>query len=200
MKQIFVFLIAVALLPAAVGAQSLPDAPSPASPEKQTPELSPPTNPAWLRVQQMVNGQEVVVITTYGPPVRCRFAGATDAYLFCDPDGNPPGTDYRFDRVNVLNVRVAHLAPSGHPGIVLAVATVVGTVIGVAVARKSDAEGGAVVGALGFGLIGCATACFNNSPYNQFGGPRFAFPPPGVAHPHAFRTHARRYSVFDSAP
>ena len=93
MKQLAILLLAFAFVSSASG-QALPDNPAPA----------PLRDPAWDRLQSLVNGQPIVVDNTNGPPVHCLFAGVTEAYLFCNPPGNPAGVGFRFDHADVLGV------------------------------------------------------------------------------------------------
>jgi hypothetical protein len=90
-------LIAILLLPGASGAQALPDNPQPAQPAAS----------GWNRVADLAHDEEIVVARTGGRDLRCRFAGATDDYLFCDAS-NPWLGDrsLRFDRAEVGAVRL----------------------------------------------------------------------------------------------
>jgi hypothetical protein len=92
MKSLSLFLIAVVLLPFLAHPQALPDAPTPAP------------DPAWDRLKNLTNGEPIIVRNDNGPPVHCLFAGATEAYLFCNPPRNPPGVGFRFDRSSVVSV------------------------------------------------------------------------------------------------
>jgi hypothetical protein len=98
---IALFLVPAALLPAVARSQILPDAPSPAL----------PSDPMWDRVKDLSNGAAIVVRNDNGPPVHCLFAGATDAYLFCNPSTNPPGVGFRFDRAAIVSVDLDRPAP-----------------------------------------------------------------------------------------
>lgn len=150
MRPIILTLIAIALLPVATHAQGLPDAPAPAAPDS-----------AWDRVRSLTSGQPVVVVVDYAPPFHCLFARATDAYLFCDPVGNPPGVGYRFDRATVVSVdldvapvaRAQFSAPeqNWHPGLLLA-AAIIGSAMGAGLTRKMNDRGA--------GFIGLLTAVF----------------------------------------
>ena len=93
MKQLAILLLIIGFVSCASG-QVLPDNPAPA----------PMPDPAWGRLQILVKGQPIIVSNTNGPPVHCLFAGATDAYLFCNPLGNPQGVGFRFDHADVLGV------------------------------------------------------------------------------------------------
>ena len=91
MKHLAILLLSFSFVSCALG-QVLPDNPTPIP------------DPAWGRLQTLVYGQPIVVDNTNGPPVHCLFAGVTDAYLFCNPPGNPPGAGFRIDHANVLSV------------------------------------------------------------------------------------------------
>jgi hypothetical protein len=145
MKSFLWIPIAFFLLPAAVCPQALPDAPAPA-----------PSNPMWYRIQQISDGQQIDIRTTSGDKVRCRFAGATDLCIFCDPPGslsNQPG--FRFDRASVVSVRESQPEGDLHPGLLAAMA-IAGTVVGLAVSRNTSAQGAALAGLLTFGMVGAA--------------------------------------------
>src|SRR5579863_7972776 len=132
MKNVSLILVAMALAPVLASAQSLPDDPAPAATQTSTPQPvligAPPGSPQspqqydafWNRVMQMPNGQMIRVSYTPGPPLRCRFAGATDAYLFCDPPGALEGTGYRFDRYSVVDVKELGEPRNWHPGLLFA--------------------------------------------------------------------------------
>jgi hypothetical protein len=112
-------------------------------------------------VERLVTGQPIIVKPTAGPPVHCRFAGATDAYLFCDLDEARAGTGgYRFDRAQVVNVKISHPKVNWHPAL-LTVMAASGVAIGLAASQqgasdKSAAAGGLVtalmVGAVGYSI------------------------------------------------
>lgn len=146
----FAFVLAVLiLLPAAVVAQAPANNTNPAAPD----------DALWNRVMELPRGQPIVVVSTYGPPLRCRFAGATDAFLFCDPPDALPDRGYRFDRASVLNVTVARRPFIKHP-VVLASAVIAGVVLGLGSTQTlSDRDAatvgmisGLAVGAVGLGI------------------------------------------------
>jgi hypothetical protein len=150
MKTSLLLLIAMSLLPAAARAQALPDNPAPAP------------DPLWSWVESLAHGQEIVVKPTAGPSVRCRFAGATDAYLFCDPDNaRSAASGYRFDRAQVSDVKISHPKVNWHPA-PLVIAAAVGIATGLAASsqgatNKTAAAGGiltaAMVGAIGYTIV-----------------------------------------------
>ena len=123
-------LFVVVLSPLAAVCQGLPDPPAPQRSTAQTSSSSsldgvaqsaplsdkqaataplartPAPDAAWRRIQQLSRGEWIRVNSTLGPPLGCRFAGATDDALFCDPADAPEGTGYRFDRAAVITVEV----------------------------------------------------------------------------------------------
>jgi hypothetical protein len=85
---------ALALLPASLAAQALPDNPNPAPSETS----------GWTRVQDLANGQQITVARPGGESVPCIFAGATTDDLFCNSLYN--GREYRFNRAQVERIRM----------------------------------------------------------------------------------------------
>jgi len=167
MKPLTVFLLGILLLVPTAHPQALPDAPSPA----------PPHDPMWDRVKDLANGAAIVVRNDNGPPVHCLFAGATDAYLFCDPPGNPPNTGFRFDRAAIVSVdldrpspysaRFDRPQPNYHPAY-LACIIGGGLIVGIVSTQTADsgtaAEEG-LIGALVVAAIGAPLA-FLPHPYD----------------------------------
>jgi uncharacterized membrane protein YeaQ/YmgE (transglycosylase-associated protein family) len=95
-----------------------------------------------------------MVRTTNGDRVRCRFAGMTDACLFCDPPGpleNQPG--YRFNRANIVSVNEIRPQSNLHPGLLITMA-IAGTVVGLAASRNLDDQGAASAGIITAGIVG----------------------------------------------
>jgi hypothetical protein len=143
MKNFLWVSIAFVLLPVAAWPQALPDNPSPA-----------PFDPRWNHIERLSDGQRIVVLTTNGAKVRCRFAGATDTCLFCDQPGvlsSQP--DYRFDRADIVSVKESQPEHNWHPGLLAAVA-IVGTAVGIAATRNMDDRGAAAAGLLTAGFVG----------------------------------------------
>jgi hypothetical protein len=69
------------------------------------PEPTPAGKADWGRVQDMANGEEIVVERGGRRfPMPCQFAGATRDYLFCDSMYS--GREYRYDRTEVQRVRL----------------------------------------------------------------------------------------------
>jgi hypothetical protein len=142
-------LIAAVLLPASAWTQALPDAPAPQN-------ATPPTPPdaRWTHVERISDGQPIVVRTTSGALIHCRFAGATDASLFCDPLNqllDRPG--YEFDRTSVVRVFESHPERNWHP-VLLTTMAIVGTVVGIACTENMDDRGAASAGLLSAGIVG----------------------------------------------
>lgn len=152
MKPIALALIVLSLSPQLLTAQDLPNAPVPMQPD-----------PAWNRVRALPPGQPLIVVVENAPAVHCEFSQATDAYLFCNPAGNPPGVGYRFDRAQVISVdfdlppypQAGYTPPrsSWHPGL-LATAAALGITFGaVAAERSNNPEAGVVVGLVSAGMV-----------------------------------------------
>jgi hypothetical protein len=165
--------LAAALSPSVVGrAQSLPNAPAPQS----SAPPAPLPDSAWDRVLSLARGQPIVVASDYGPPAHCLFAGATAAFLFCDPPGNPPGVGYRFDRASVISVTLDQPLPTGaqfsqpHPNyhpFWLSSIVAGGLLVGICATRTMDAGDSARAGAIGalvVGAIGAPLAFLPQSP------------------------------------
>lgn len=188
MKQPILILIALFLLPAAllpavarsqsVQPQALPDAPAPA----------PPSDPMWDRVKEIVPGAAIVVRNDNGPPLHCLFAGATDAYLFCDPPGNPPNTGFRLDRAAVVSVdldrptprsaRFDRPQPNYHPAY-LACIIGGGLITGIVATRTMDAGEAASTGVIGALVVAAIGAPLAFLPRWQDSG--FGYQPHGFA-------------------
>lgn len=165
-KMILATVLVMILLPAALRAQALPDNPAPAP------------DPLWSWVENLIRGQEIVVKPTAGPSVRCRFAGATDAYLFCDPENaRSAASGYRFDRAQVADVKISHPKPNWHP-VPLVIAAAVGVATGLAAssqgATDKNAAAGGILTATVVGAIGYTVALTQD----QFRGFAFSAPLP----------------------
>lgn len=154
MKSALWISIAFFLLPATLIAQALPDAPTPAPPSPQAPAPPVPYDARWSRIQHISDGQLIVVHTTSGEMVRCRFAGATNNCLFCDPPGmqsSQPGL--RFDRATIVSVQEPEPKSDLHP-VLLTVSAVLGIAVGVAAAQGDDDRTAAAAGLLTAVLVG----------------------------------------------
>ena len=148
-------------------AQTLPENPAPA----------PSPDPMWARVQNLKINTPVVVSDTYGPPVRCLFAEATEAYLDCNPVGNPPGTGFRFNRADVISVELdrpgqnaLQAAPKVHNYHPVWISSIIaGGLISGLVASQSNNTGDSVrIGAIGALVVGAIGAPMTFFPRDQF--------------------------------
>lgn len=92
--RFFIAMFSLVVLPAAATAQALPDNPQPAA----------TTAADWSRVQDLANGEDIMVARGAGFAVPCQFAGATKDYLFCDSIYSR--REYRFDRSQVQRIRM----------------------------------------------------------------------------------------------
>ncbi len=179
MKQLAILLLAFAFVSRAP-AQSQPDTPTPA----------PLSDPAWSRLQSHVNGQPIVVDNTNGPPVHCLFAGVTEAYLFCNPPGNPAGVGFRFDHADVLGVdldqphqtqmQASRPERNYHPAWISSMIAG-GMIVGLIASQNTDAGRAAEDGIIGAGVVGLIGAPFAFLPHPLFvpGGP--VYPQCGIA-------------------
>ena len=200
MKRILIFLIAIIVMPAALQPQTMPATSTPqpqALPNAPSPA---PPDPAWDHVLSLARGQPIVVSNDYGPPVHCLFASATDTFLFCDPQGNPAGVGYRFDRASVISVefdlpaqnsaRLDRPQRNYHP-VYLASILAGGLIVGMCATRTMDDGNSAKAGAIGALVVGIIGAPLAFLPQPQDSGfayrPRslISLPTPRFApHPH----------------
>jgi hypothetical protein len=179
MKSLSLILSTLLLLPLAASAQALPESPTPAP------------DPAWLRIENLASGAAIVVRNDNGPPVHCLFSSATDAYLFCNPPGNPPGVGFRFDRASVIAVDLdlpqnsaAQFAAPRHNYHPVWLSSIIagGLIVGLVATRTTDAGGAAQAGAIGAAVvaaIGAPLAFLPRPESFASGGP--AYPQYGVA-------------------
>lgn len=170
MKRIVLVLGASILLLGAAAGQAPPDHPKPVA----------QNGALWDRVKELPRGQLIVVKNTYGPPLHCRFDGATDAFLFCYPPDAPQDTTdgYQFERASVLDVTVPHHLSIPHPG-VLASATVAGVVLGLGSTRTLSDGDSAKVGLISALVVGTFGLGMSAVPRDGVG---FGF----AYHPHGF--------------
>jgi hypothetical protein len=189
MKNASLILFAVVLASAAATAQGLPDDPAPAvtaamqsqpAPNPPAPTPAPRPDAFWRRAQQIANGEEVMVTSTYGPRLRCRFLGATDDYLFCDPPGSPAGTGYRFERATVLDVKVVP-PHNWHRGFLSAIIAG-GLVAGISASCNTDPANAAKYGLIGVVATGIMAWPFLLPP-PYVTGAGVAIRPDGLPHP-----------------
>lgn len=192
MKHLAILLLTFSFASSALG-QTLPDNPVPL----------PLSDPAWSRLQSLVIGQPIIVDNTSGPPVHCLFAGATEAYLFCDPPGNPKGVGFRFDHANVFGVdldlprqmrtQMSQPQHNYHPAWISSMIAG-GLIVGLIASQNTDAGKAAQDGFIGAGVVGLigAPLAFLPHPPPAFAAP--AYPSygigvrlgtPRVAHAHA---------------
>src|SRR5258708_3796618 len=169
MNNFSLVLIALSMMPAGAFAQALPPAPLPAEapvPLQSTSTSNPaspmpvgPSDAMWTRFQQIATVQQVLVTNPYRPPLRCRFAGATDAFLFCDPPGTPEGTGYRFERASVINVAAVRQPHNWHPGFLSAMIAG-GIITGICATAQTDAGNATKAGLLGAVVTGAIASPF----------------------------------------
>ncbi|MGA7245839.1 MAG: hypothetical protein WBX19_21835 [Terracidiphilus sp.] len=181
MKNLAIALLALTSFAAAALAQELPSAPAPAA------------DPAWSRLQNLQNGQPVIVTTVDNRSIHCLFAGVTDAYLFCNPPGNPPDTGFRFDRAQVLSVDrdwpgqarpKAASQRNYHPAWIASMIAG-GIIVGLIASQGTDAGKATEDGFIGAGIVGLIGAPLAFLPHPQIAPPGSAYPP------YAFGTQLR---------
>ena len=111
----------------------------------------------WDRIEHLPRGEKIKVSYGRGPSERCRFAGATDQYLFCEPgDESDRMQEYRIDRFSVADFKIDHDERNGRL-IFAAVTLASGVALGIRCAQnqvyQNDAESaGMLCGLLGAGL------------------------------------------------
>ncbi len=145
MKNRFCFFITVlffALLPAVAWPQALPDNPQPARPDSA----------GWSRVQDLANGEQIDVAHGGEHAVPCRFAGATDADLFCDSMFSD--RQYRFSRAEVERIRMEDKRRNMH--ILIGAFAAAGFIWGAATPPPTGSTAPRFVG----GLAGAAVGAF----------------------------------------
>jgi uncharacterized membrane protein YeaQ/YmgE (transglycosylase-associated protein family) len=181
MKSLAILLVVLSFVSSAKG-QSLPDNPAPV----------PLADPAWSRLQSLVNGQPIIVDNTNGPPVHCFFAGVTDAFLFCNPPGNPAGVGFRFNHADVLGVdydlpRAASSQASRpernyHPAWISSMIAG-GVIVGLVASKTTDAGTAATDGIIGAGIAGLIGAPLAFFPHPQFAPAAPVYSQYGIAIP-----------------
>jgi hypothetical protein len=189
MKRLVIAFFTLLLLPPMTSAQILPDAPAA------------PPDPAWNRLYSLAVGQSIVITTTDNRLIHCLFGSVTDAWLFCNPPGNPAGVGFRFDRSDIAsedNDRTS-AAPTQarktertyHPAWISSMIAG-GLIVGIIAAQNTDAGHAArdgLIGAVVVGAIGAPFA-FLPGPFSSppYGGPIYGMSvrlrASGVTHPH----------------
>lgn len=147
MKRLIVFLLAIPLAQAAT-AQSVPDAPQPAS-------------PAWIRVQNLDRGDRIIVTAMDGQKADCDFAGATNDTLFCDSSPWSRRGSFEVERTRIAQIRHDDKMRNFH--ITIAAGTAVGAVIGAAAPGNHTADARLGYG-LGGALVGFVAGCLAAAP------------------------------------
>jgi hypothetical protein len=189
MKQLAILLLTFGFVFHVLG-QALPDSPKPL----------PIPDPAWSRLQSLRFGEPIIVGNTNGPDVHCVFASVTDAYLFCDPPGNPRGVGFRFDRANVLAVdldmprhvltQVSRPERDYHPAWISSMIAG-GIIVGLIASQNTDAGKAAEDGLIGAGIVGLIGAPLAFLPHPQAALSRPAYPFYGVGIPLGLPRHSR---------
>ncbi len=177
MKHLAIALLALTSFAASALAQELPSAPAPAP------------DPAWSRLQNLQNGQPVIVTTVDNRSVHCLFAGVTDTYLFCNPPGNPPDTGFRFDRAQVLSVDrdwpgqarpKAASQRNYHPAWIASMIAG-GIIVGLIASQGTDAGKATQDGFIGAGIVGLIGAPLAFLPHPQLAIGSPVYPQYGIS-------------------
>ena len=124
------------------------------APVPNPPDLSPPDK-EWRKIQKLPVGIEIVVGSTYGAPLSCRLAAATDDALYCDAPESPAGSGWQFDRAAVISVQATISRRNHHPGL-LAAMIGGGLIVGAVATRSTSAGNAAKAGAIGALITGAA--------------------------------------------
>jgi hypothetical protein len=147
MKQLgftlMLFVVVLSPLAAVCQSASTPTASTQAA-STQAPALTPPDK-EWRKIQKLPQGTFLVVGNTYGPPLACRMAAATDDALFCDAPESPGGAGWQFDRQTVISVEATVLKKNHHP-VWIGATIASGLLFGISAAAHHE-DAGAAVGA-----------------------------------------------------
>jgi len=181
MKRLAIVLITLLFGIPAPRAQILPEAPAA------------PPDPAWNRLRSLAEGRPIVVTTTDNRCLHCLFGSVTDSYLFCNPQGNPAGVGFRFDRAEVLSVEFnrsgttiaqpPRVERNYHPGWISSMIAG-GLIVGIVASQNTDADKAARDGLIGAAVVGAIGAPFAFLP-QPYATPPYAGPIYGVN----FRLH-----------
>jgi len=173
-------LFVIVLSPLAAVCQAPGDVPLPQNPAPAADSAGTQTEPGtlkeanpqisdheWRKIQNIQYGERVIVASTYGPPLHCRFASATGTALYCDAAGSPDGTGYRFERATLMYVELESLPPPpNHHPVWLSCMIAGGILVGLAATQNMDdgrAVGAGVVGAAIVGAIGGPMVLMNQN-------------------------------------
>lgn len=162
--------------------EPLPSAPDAAA---QAANPQPLADGEWRRIQDLARGQWILVSTNFRQPVRCRFDGATEFYLFCTVSRNPDDSGFRFERLTVTSVELTR-APREqsdlHPGWISAIMAG-GIVVGFAATAATDAGHATEAGLIGALCTAAVTApmVFLPRDSSPWGMPMYGGSPRGVA-------------------
>ena len=181
MKRI---LLAIAL-PVVALAQAPPDKPQPpplppaAAPLPEAPAPAPAGPPSmWNRIEHLPRGEAIKISYGRGSWERCRFAGATDEAVFCEPrEDSGPVQEYRIDRFSIADFKMDHDERNGRL-IFTAITLGSGLALGIRAAQTSQTDPQAM-GVIG-GLLGTGLGALVAVPFSCLSGHCVALhlPPP----------------------
>ncbi len=122
----------------------------------------------WGRIEHLPRGEKIKINYGHGPWDRCRFAGATDQYLFCEPgEDSDQMQEYRIDRFGIADFKIDHDERNGRL-IFTAVTVGSGLALGIRAAQATPADPGAA-GLLG-GLLGMGLGAVVAVPFSCLSG------------------------------
>ncbi len=122
----------------------------------------------WDRIEHLPRGEKIKVNYGHGPWDRCRFAGATDQYLFCEPgEDSDRAQEYRIDRFSIADFKIDHDVRNGRL-IYTSVVVGSGLALGIRAAQNSHADPEAV-GIVG-GLLGAGLGALVGVPFSCLSG------------------------------
>ena len=166
-----------------------------------------PNDSSWSQLSSLADGRPIVVTTTDNRSVHCLFGSVTASYLFCNPQGNPAGVGFRFDRVDVASVdfdrsgvataQTQRRERNYHPAWISSMIAG-GLIVGLIASQNTDAGkaaqdgliGAAVVGAIGAPFVFLPQPCLPPPYARPVYGIGVRLRNPNVPHRHGF-LHAR---------
>ena len=108
----------------------------------------------WDSIEHLPRGEKIKISYGRGSWEHCRFAGATDAYLYCDSEDFDRVQIRQIDRVAISDFKFDHDARNGRL-IVTGMAVVGGISLGfINQKARTDPEAAGTLGALGGTALG----------------------------------------------
>ncbi len=171
MKQIALLMIAIAFR-AGAPAQASSENSQPALPSQtQLPDdpAPPARSPIWNRIEHLARGEKIKISYGSGPWEHCSFAGATDAYLFCEPaEDSGRSVAYQINRAAIADFKADHDARNGR--LIFTSLTVgAGLWLGIRTANTTHGPDTNLAGALG-GMAGAGLGALLGLPMSCLSG------------------------------